>query len=117
MLYLRVAEHHSHRVTACILPAGGTSDSDFDEPARPAKKSAAAKRRKSQDAEDDLDLDGFDSDMDDEERRKLASMNELDREMYLFEREEKLQRERDRRQLMKQARKDYDEVSAGVVSR
>lgn len=60
-------------------------DEDPDEPAP-----GSTKRGKTAAAGD---ADG-DDDMDEAERQKLEAMNELEREMYLYEREEQLQRAR-----------------------
>lgn len=61
---------------------------------------------------------GNDSDeddgMDEEERRKLESMNELEREMYLYEREEQLQRARQRQSVLDQTRGRDEQVCAGL---
>lgn len=114
------------------------ADEDLDEEllyvtGRGSKAAAGKKRRKADDWEEDDDGDeggaaagagaggsskrgkasaaysDDEDDMDDEERAKLEGMNELDREMYLFEREEKLQRQRERQQVLA-ATKGKDEV-------
>jgi hypothetical protein len=50
-----------------------------------------------------------------EERAKLETMNELEREMYLFEREETLQRQRERKQALNAAKRDADKVRAAAL--
>lgn len=70
---------------------------------------AAAGKRKPAAADSDDDEYG----LDEEERAKLESMNELEREMYLFEKQEVLQRQRERQQVLAQAKaKESEQVGA-----
>lgn len=84
------------------------ADDSEDEDERPTRQQkSAAKRRQAAAADsEDEDSDGMDA----EERAKLEQMNELEREMYLFEREEILQRQRERKQVLNQARKEAEQV-------
>jgi hypothetical protein len=84
-------------------------DSDDDEPAMGSKRGKQAY---------DSDADG-DDDMDELERAKLEGMNELEREMYLYEREEQLQRARLGKAVLDQTReqvntRDYGQRLAHV---
>lgn len=89
------------------------ADDSEDEDERPARQQKPAQRRSAAAATTaDSDDDGSDS-MDEEERAKLEAMNELEREMYLFEREEILQRQRERKAVLSQARsKDAEQVGS-----
>lgn len=86
------------------------SDSDDGAQRQPAKKRVAAgtpkKAKRAQESDDDDALDGVDSELfeDDEDRRRLLGMNELEREMILAERAEKRDKELQRQQLLQQGR-------------
>jgi hypothetical protein len=83
------------------------ADDSEDEDERPARQQKPAAKRRAADSEDsESDDDGMDA----EERAKLEGMNELEREMYLFEREEILQRKLERQQVVAQARKQEEQV-------
>lgn len=79
-------------------------DSDDDEPAMGSKRGKQAY---------DSDADG-DDDMDEAERAKLEGMNELEREMYLYEREEQLQRARLGKAVLDQTREQVSSWSLWV---
>ncbi|EFJ41673.1 hypothetical protein VOLCADRAFT_98246 [Volvox carteri f. nagariensis] len=101
----------------------GAIDSDADSEEAPRRKKASkgssSKRgKKPQSDEDDGDDDG---DFDDEEglyeneedRRKLMGMTELEREMILAERAEMRDKERQRRQLLQQQRVATEKADKG----
>jgi len=87
-------------------------------------KAAAGKKRRKADSDDDepgpvgskrgkqaAGADSGDSDdMNDDEKEKLAAMNELEREMYLYEREEQLQRARLGKSVLDQTRNRDEQV-------
>ncbi|PNW85650.1 hypothetical protein CHLRE_03g196450v5 [Chlamydomonas reinhardtii] len=96
-------------------PSADSADSEEEAPRR--KKAATSKRGKKVQSEEDDEDD--DSDFDDEEglyeneedRRKLMAMTELEREMILADRAEQRDKERQRRQLLQQ-RAVTDKVEA-----
>lgn len=99
-------------------PSADSADSEEEAPRR--KKAATSKRGKKVQSEEDDEDD--DSDFDDEEglyeneedRRKLMAMTELEREMILADRAEQRDKERQRRQLLQQ-RAVTDKVGPGLA--
>ncbi|WIA39359.1 hypothetical protein OEZ86_005468 [Tetradesmus obliquus] len=92
------------------------ADDSEDEEERPARQQKPAPKRRAAAADSD-DSESDDDGMDAEERAKLEGMNELEREMYLFEREEILQRQRERQQVLTQVRKEAEQVEVRASSR
>ncbi|KAI8464755.1 MAG: hypothetical protein J3K34DRAFT_461760 [Monoraphidium minutum] len=93
---------------------------DSEEEKKPAKKRSAAPRGKAAkqvEASESYEEDDDDDDEDAGEAAKLAAMNELERELYLFERDEKRERERERKQAVQQARKAKEKVEVRASSR
>ena len=81
------------------------AESDDEEPAGGSNKGRSSAAKKANVALSD-DSDGEDAEYSDEdERAKLDNMNELEREMYLFERAEQREREKQRMAVVDQARK------------
>lgn len=81
------------------------ADSD-DERDEPAAAGGASKRGKQGAG------DSGDDEMNEDTRKKLESMNELEREMYLYEREEQLQRARLGKSVLDQTREQVGKGSA-----
>ena len=70
-----------------------------------------------QDSSEEDELDGYGSDLigDEEDRARLAALNELEREMILAERSEARDRKRERRDLLKQRQREAaDQVTSSM---
>jgi hypothetical protein len=81
------------------------AESDDEEPAGGSNKGRASAAKKANITLSD-ESEGDDAEHSDaEERAKLEGMNELEREMYLFERAEQREREKQRMMVVDQARK------------
>lgn len=81
------------------------TDSDDDEPALGSSK------RGKQGGDDAGDVD-----MDEAMEKQLEGMNELEREMFLYEREEQLQRARLGKSVLDQTRSRDEQVGKGITS-
>ncbi|KAF8064520.1 KIN4A [Scenedesmus sp. PABB004] len=112
---LEVTGHRSSKGAAGKKRGRKASDSEDDFEASPPGRGAAPPAKQRRGA---AESDGEGSDaVDEEEERKLAAMNELEREMYLFEREEILQRQRERKAVLKQARNEAEQVEVRASTR
>lgn len=117
---------HPTCINSCKQPAT-MADDDMDEElllVTGRGKAAAGKKRRKPTGSDDEDeparskrgkqaagADSDEDDMDEDERQKLEGMNELEREMYLYEREELLQRARLGKSVLDQTRnRDSEQV-------
>lgn len=80
--------------------------SNSDDERRPHKSKRGRKQTQEEEDEDDDDEDGYGSDLyiDEEDRRKLEAMTELEREMILAERAEERDKIRQRKALLKSAK-------------
>jgi RNA polymerase-associated protein RTF1 len=92
-----------------------SSEEESEELMEAPRRKAKPARTNRRDDDSDLDLDEglF---QDEEDRRKLLAMTELDREMILAERAEQRDKERQRRELLQQQRASSQKVLMGLCA-
>lgn len=124
----RAADSDDEQDSDNLFGSDSDGGSDDDQPKR--KKGSAAQKKQSRarqeseeedaydDGDDDPDETGYGSDLyiDEEDRRKLESMTELEREMILAERAEERDKQRQRREILKKANVDKVSCTSSLVN-
>lgn len=95
----------------CISRAFPSCHGHFTNPLIPPPPPPRPRPQAADEDDDDDDDGGSGSDDESDIEDKLAGMTELERELFLFERDEQRARERDKKQALQQARKSKEKVS------